>query len=155
MPSICYSQPASLLLTSRCSRVFRIRHLLQESSSATSVSAPAVGENNTVTERRASSHFPTDPSSEYPVVFDKKREFPTRLGFRLLLQLERGQRAARCSTGLVNRLIVGYTYVQLLSEQLHMVISLLSRVNGRRTIRRDGALPGFAQRQRAKCPGVG
>src|SRR5260221_6067149 len=155
MPSICYSKPASLLLTSRSNRVSRIRHLLQEASSATSVSAPAVGENNTVTERRASSHFPTDPSSEYPVVFDKKREFPTRLGFRLLLQLKRGQRTARCSIGLVNRLIVGYTYVQLLSEQLHMVISLLSRVNGRRTIRRDGALPGFARRQRAKCPGVG
>ena len=103
MPSIYYSKPASLLLTSHCSRVFRISRLLQESSNATSVPAPDVGESNTVTERRASSHFPTDPSSEYPVVFDKKREFPTRLGFRLLLQLERGQRTARCSAGLVTR----------------------------------------------------
>src|SRR5258708_26394866 len=80
MPSIYYSKPASLLLTSHCSRVFRISRLLQESSNATSVPAPDAGESNTVTERRASSHFPTDPSSEYPVVFDKKREFPTRPG---------------------------------------------------------------------------
>src|ERR1700681_12834 len=103
MPSIYYSKPASLSLTSRCSRVFRISRLLRESSSATSAPAPDVGESNTVTERRAGSHFPTEPSSENPVVFDKKRELPTRLGFRLLLKLERGKRPDRRSAGLVTR----------------------------------------------------
>jgi hypothetical protein len=62
MPSIYCSKQESLLLTSRCSLVFRIRRLLQESSRATSVSPPAFGENSTVTEHRAG-HFATDTSA--------------------------------------------------------------------------------------------
>src|SRR6266852_5517145 len=92
MPSIYCSEPASLLLTSRCRRVFQIRRLLQESSRATSVSAPALGENTTMTEDRAS-HFATGASAEYPAVFDKSHAFPSRLCFRLLLKLGRGRHA--------------------------------------------------------------
>src|SRR5579862_3097734 len=89
MLSIYCSEPASLLLTSRCSRAFRIKRLLQESSSAIWASAPALGGNTIVTEHRAS-HFATGTSAECPAVFDKTRAFPARRYFPLLLKLKRG-----------------------------------------------------------------
>src|SRR5258708_2097459 len=71
MPSIYCSKQESLLLTSRCSLVFRIRRLLQESSRATSVSPPAFGEDSTVTEHRAG-HFATDMSAQVSSPFCQK-----------------------------------------------------------------------------------
>src|SRR5882757_2322572 len=104
MPSIYYSKPASLLLTSHCSRVFRISRLLQESSNATSVPAPDAGESNTVTERAALAA--TSQPTRHPSIqlsLTKSANFRQDLGVRLLLKLERGQRTARCSAGLVTR----------------------------------------------------
>src|ERR1700680_4096647 len=103
MPSIYYSKPASLLLTSHCSRVFRISRLLQESSNATSVPAPDVGESNTMTESRASSAFQPTRHPSIQLSLTKSANFRQDLGVRLLLKLERGQRTARCSAGLVTR----------------------------------------------------
>src|SRR4029077_17173935 len=71
MPSIYCSKQKSLLLTSRCSLVFRIRRLLQESLSATSVSPPAFGENSTVTDHRPG-QFATDTSAQVSSRFCQK-----------------------------------------------------------------------------------
>jgi hypothetical protein len=82
MPSTYCSKQESLLLTSRCSLVFRIRRLLQESSSATSVSLPAFGENSTVTEHRAG-HFATHTSARVSRRFCQK----TRLSGKTLFSI--------------------------------------------------------------------
>src|SRR5258708_17937246 len=112
MPSNYCSKQESLLLTLRCSLVFQIRRLLQESSRATSVSPPAFGENSTVTEHRAG-HFATDMSAQVSSPFCQKPRVSGKTVFSIAPKVVAHQiwslRAPSCRiNGVLNRAIGGH-----------------------------------------------